>query len=76
MINETTEPDSSSPAGMQEFIADGVIHFSLVPVTMDARARFIEVTKMRGTNHQMGMIPVEIGGRGFAVKSPHIPGRV
>lgn len=74
MITETTQADASD-GGMQEFIADGVIHFSLVPVTDDARVRYIEITKMRGTNHQMGLLPVEIGSRGFLVRSPHIPGR-
>jgi len=73
MITETPQADASG--GMQEFIADGVIHFSLVAVTGDARVRYIEITKMRGTNHQMGLLPVDIGNRGFAVRSPHIPGR-
>lgn len=75
MITETPQPDGSPGAGMQEFIADGVIHFSLVPVTGEARVRYLEITKMRGTAHQMGLIPVDIGGRGISVKSPHLPGR-
>src|SRR2546425_9413850 len=75
MITESAHADASSAAGMQEFIADGVIQFSLVPVTGDARVRYIEITKMRGTNHQMGLIPVEIGSRGISVRSPHIPSR-
>src|SRR5207245_359478 len=61
--------------GMQEFIADGVLHFHLVPVAGDARVRYIEITKMRGTNHQMGPIPIDIGNRGISVRSIHIPGR-
>lgn len=60
---------------IQEFIADGVIHFHLVPVAGDARVRYIEITKMRGTNHQMGPIPIDIGNRGMSVRLPHIPGR-
>ena len=60
---------------MQEFIADGVVHFHLVPVAGDARVRYFEITKMRGTNHQMGPIPIEIGNRGITVRMPHIPGR-
>src|SRR5213593_4473291 len=60
---------------MQEFIADGVVHFHLVPVAGDARVRYIEITKMRGTNHQMGPIPIDIGNRGISVRSIHIPGR-
>jgi KaiC/GvpD/RAD55 family RecA-like ATPase len=61
--------------GMQEFIADGVVQFHLVPVAGDARVRYIEITKMRGTNHQMGPIPIDIGNRGISVRSIHIPGR-
>ena len=64
-----------SSVGIQEFIADGVIHFSLVPITGEARVRYIEITKMRGTNHQMGLLPVEIGNRGISVKVPHITAR-
>jgi circadian clock protein KaiC len=75
MITEATHADANGAAGMQEFIADGVIHFSLVPVTGDARVRYIEITKMRGTNHQMGLIPVDIGSRGISVRSPNVPRR-
>jgi len=75
MITETPNNDSSGAAGMHEFIADGVVYFSLVPVTGDARVRYLEVTKMRGTSHQMGLIPVDIGKRGISVRSPHIPAR-
>src|SRR6266545_4644102 len=75
MITETAHTDVVSAVGIQEFIADGVIHFSLVPVTGDARVRYIEITKMRGTNHQMGLLPVEIGNRGISVKVPHITAR-
>src|SRR5438093_1083848 len=67
--------DDNPNPGMQEFIADGVVHFHLVPVAGDARVRYVEITKMRGTNHQMGPIPIEIGNRGITVRMPHIPGR-
>ena len=71
MITET--PSSSAIAtGVEEFIADGVILFFLVPVAGDARVRYIEITKMRGTNHQMGPIPIEIGRNGITVRHPHI----
>jgi KaiC/GvpD/RAD55 family RecA-like ATPase len=78
MITETPPGFLGEPApnpGIQEFIADGVLYFHLVPVAGDARVRYIEITKMRGTNHQMGPIPIEIGKRGIAVRSPHIHGR-
>jgi len=75
MITETPYTEAQAASGMHEFIADGVIHFSLVPVTADARVRYIEVTKMRGTNHQMGLIPVDIGNRGIFLRAPHISGR-
>ncbi len=75
MITVTAHTDVLSSVGIQEFVADGVIHFSLVPITGDARVRYIEITKMRGTNHQMGLLPVEIGNRGISVKVPHITAR-
>src|SRR2546427_6195878 len=75
MITETPPQDGHPGLGMHEFIADGVLHFHLVPVAGDARVRYIEITKMRGTNHQMGPIPIDIGNRGITVRMPHIPGR-
>jgi len=75
MITETPPGNSYSGSGMQEFIADGVVQFYLVPVAGDARIRYIEITKMRGTSHQMGPIPIDIGRNGVTVRSPHIPGR-
>lgn len=78
MITETPPGFLGDPfpaPAMQEFIADGVVHFHLVPVAGDARVRYIEITKMRGTNHQMGPIPIGIGRNGITVRSPHLPGR-
>src|SRR3989442_9241961 len=78
MITETPPGflgENSPNPGMQEFIADGGVHFHLVPVPGDARVRYIEITKMRGTNHQMGPIPIDIGSRGISIRLPHIPGR-
>ncbi len=78
MITETPPGflgENSPNPGMQEFIADGVVHFHLVPVAGDARVRYVEITKMRGTNHQMGPIPIDIGNRGISIRLPHIPGR-
>jgi len=76
MIAENALADTHIGFGVEEFIADGVIHFFLVPVAGDARIRYIEVTKMRGTNHQMGPIPIEIGHSGIVVRHPHIRGRI
>jgi len=78
MITETPPGflgENAPNPGMQEFIADGVVHFHLVPVAGDARVRYVEITKMRGTNHQMGPIPIDIGNRGISIRLPHIPGR-
>ncbi len=75
MITETAR-DQTTGSGIEEFIADGVIQFSLVPVAGDARVRYLEITKMRGTNNQMGPIPIEIGHGGIVVRHPHIRGRV
>lgn len=72
-------PPGSHPAiggGIEEFIADGVIHFDLRPVAGDARVRYMEIMKMRGTNHWMGPIPIEIGHGGISVQHPHLRGPV
>ena len=75
MITEMPPTDQYIGTGVEEFIADGVIHFHLVPVAGDARVRYLEITKMRGTNHQMGPIPIEIGHTGIVVRHPHMRGR-
>ena len=74
MITETPR-DRSMGTDIEEFIADGVIQFSLVPIAGDARVRYLEITKMRGTNNQMGPIPIEIGRGGIVVRHPHIRGQ-
>lgn len=73
MITEAPSP-ANIATGVEEFIADGVIHFNLVPVAGDARVRYIEITKMRGTNHQTGPIPIEISRNGIRVNHPHLRG--
>lgn len=67
MITELPSPNGGT-GGVEEFIADGVIHFYVAPVG-DGRIRYLEITKMRGTAHQMGPIPIEIGRRGIVVRN-------
>lgn len=74
MITETPPEGAYRGTGVEEFIADGVIHFHLVPVAGDARIRYLEITKMRGTNHKTGPNPIEIGNRGMVVRHPHARG--
>src|SRR5213083_1445690 len=61
--------------GVEEFVADGVIKFNVLPAG-DARVRYMEITKMRGTNHQMGPIPIDIGPRGIRIVHPHVRGKL
>src|SRR2546425_7398277 len=61
--------------GVEEFVADGVIKFSIVPAG-EARVRYIEITKMRGTNHQMGPIPMEIRPPGIPIVHPPLTGNL
>lgn len=75
MITEEGTGGGFSGMGVEEFVADGVLHFRLVP-SGDARIRYVEITKMRGTNHQMGPIPIDIGPRGIRIIHPHVRGRV
>jgi circadian clock protein KaiC len=72
MISESPSLVPHIGVGVEEFIADGVIQFNLVPVAGDARVRTLEIMKMRGTNHQMGPIPIEISNGGLVVRHPHI----
>lgn len=75
MITESPPGIQHIGMGVEEFIADGVIHFNIVPVAGDARVRYVEIMKMRGTNHQMGPIPIQISAEGLVVRHPHIRGR-
>jgi len=75
MITEEGRGGAYASNGVEEFVADGVIHFNLVAAG-DARVRYIEITKMRGTNHQMGPIPIDIGPRGIRIVHPHVRGNI
>ncbi len=72
MITELSPGNTSIGSGVEEFIADGVVYFHFVPISGDARIRYIEIMKMRGTNHWMGPIPIEISNRGIVIRHPHI----
>ena len=72
MISELSPANIGFTDGIEEFIADGVITFTLEPVSGDGRVRYIEIVKMRGTNQWMGPIPVEISGNGMVVKHPYL----
>ena len=75
MITEEGTSYAFPWTGVEEFVADGVIHFHIVPAG-EARVRYIEITKMRGTNHQMGPIPIDIGPRGIRIVHPHVRGKL
>lgn len=75
MITEEGTSSAFPWTGVEEFVADGVIHFRIVPAG-DARVRYIEITKMRGTNHQMGPIPIDISPQGIRIVHPHVRGKV
>lgn len=74
MITEEGTSTAFPWSGVEEFVADGVIHFRLVSAG-DARVRYIEITKMRGTSHQMGPIPIDIGPTGLRIVHPHVRGK-
>jgi circadian clock protein KaiC len=75
LITEEGTMQNSPWTGVEEFVADGVIKFSIVPAG-EARVRYIEITKMRGTNHQMGPIPIDISPRGIRIVHPHVRGKL
>jgi circadian clock protein KaiC len=75
LITEEGTLQNSPWTGVEEFVADGVIKFSIVPAG-EARVRYIEITKMRGTNHQMGPIPIDISPHGIRIVHPHVRGKL
>lgn len=72
MISEQSPVSPIVGRGVEEFIADGIINFGLVPVSGYARLRYMEIMKMRSTNHWTGPIPIEISSSGIVVMHPHI----
>src|SRR5256884_8837873 len=74
ITEEGTGSMGNSPwTGVEEFVADGVIKFSIVPAG-EGRGRYIEITHKRGTNHQKGPLPVDIAPRGNRVVPPQVSG--
>src|SRR5947208_5965668 len=59
--------------GVEEFVADGVMKFSIVPAG-EAWVRYIAIRKMCGTYHQMGRIPIDIGCGGIRIVPLHVRG--
>jgi len=69
MANEKTiTKREESRYGMEEFVADGVIHLYLLPRRND-RFRALEVEKMRDTNHSLSIYPFMIASDGIMVSS-------
>src|SRR2546425_300330 len=61
--------------GLFRFLEMPTLTAEGLPAIWEEIVRNIEITKMRGTNHQMGPIPIDIGSRGISVRSPHFAGR-
>jgi circadian clock protein KaiC len=66
-ISEAGPRSEFSNFGVEEYIADGVIHLSLEEVQERKYQRFLRVVKMRKTAHRMEKYPVQIGSKGMEV---------
>jgi circadian clock protein KaiC len=53
--------------GVEEFVADGLITLYFRPEGM-TRERYIEVRKLRGVHHKIGVYPFEITDHGIEIK--------
>lgn len=66
-VSEAGPRSEFSNFGVEEYIADGVIHLSLEEVQERKFQRFLRVVKMRKTAHKMEKYPVQIGAKGLEV---------
>jgi circadian clock protein KaiC len=73
MISEVPEVPFEQAAtvfsryGVEEFVADGLITLYFRPEGM-TRERYLEVRKMRGVHHKIGVFPFEIAENGIVIK--------
>jgi len=60
--------DAISRGGVEEFVAHGVILLTFVPDALGVRKRYLEILKLRGTNHLKGRARYEmIPGEGLYI---------
>jgi circadian clock protein KaiC len=64
LIIDEKSPGETNGAGMEAFVADGVINLETFMDRMEMRRRIL-ISKMRGTNHSMKYQGVVIGDRGM-----------
>ena len=61
-----TGKESFSRFGVEEFLADGIIHLKVEESGYSVN-RLVSVVKMRNINHKMGYLPLIFGNEGFSV---------
>jgi circadian clock protein KaiC len=66
-ISEAGPGSTFSNFGVEEYIADGLVHLTLEEVQERKYQRFLRVVKMRKTSHRMEKYPIQIGGDGMEV---------
>jgi circadian clock protein KaiC len=66
-ISEAGPKSEFSNFGVEEYIADGVIHLTLEEVQERKFQRFLRIVKMRKTAHRMEKYPFQIGPNGLEV---------
>lgn len=68
LISEMVEPtgDQFGPHGVEEFLADGIIHLKTEKYGNRANL-FLGVTKMRETNHERDYFPLIVDKNGFEI---------
>ena len=63
-VSETSDPDHYSPAGIEEFLADGVVLLYNKKIK-NKRYRYMEILKMRWSDHAKKLIPFKIDKHGI-----------
>ena len=71
LVVEQPHGENKTGAGIEEFVADGVVSFTLEP-RKQSLSRRIQVFKMRGTKTDTSQHSYEIGDNGLVVTHPEI----
>jgi KaiC/GvpD/RAD55 family RecA-like ATPase len=58
-----------SAIGWESYLTDGVISLRTVREEKEARKRYIEIVKMRGSSHSLKPVEYEIKGSGMHLKT-------
>jgi KaiC/GvpD/RAD55 family RecA-like ATPase len=61
------ELDEETKYSEEFYLADGIIEFGITSASQDTLKRYIQIKKMRATNHSLDPFLLEIGKSGLKV---------